>query len=424
MKNFLHNILILIVVFSASQLFAAKEKNFDTAKENADEAFSELSGENSYKESQKDVQKAFTELDESMTKSTGNARPALSKSVLKGFGTGATEKAARLDALAQLSNAIVVTVSSRTEIAQSEVEGKYSQSFSEDIKTSSTTFLKGVSYTQPMKRSGEYQITAFMTAESVINTVTYLTKTLPESLEDLDPANYDGVLTKIYLAYSLLYAVTDAQIPGRQQYIDTLGKLKEQIEKLAKHGSIIFKARSDVSGKVEIDGASYELNKKIFLKPGQYDFTVKTEGFKTLSGNASIRKGDKKMVELILIPEKLGKKEVKLEIKCPVDIKTDVEKTLLDFNIVPTQNDVKQKISIEIRGNSRQVDEYARIELEIFLHTFIDGKKYKITSYKHPAFSVKRADMNARITTETRKMATAVVKKFLSSINLNEFFAE
>ena len=85
---------------------------------------------------------------------------------------------------------------------------------------------------------------------------------------------------------------------------------------------------------------------------------------------------------------------------------------------------MKQKISIEIRGNSRQVDEYARIELEIFLHTFIDGKKYKITSYKHPAFSVKRADMNARITTETRKMATAVVKKFLSSINLNEFFAE
>lgn len=424
MRHFLYNILILLIVFSTAQLFAAKDKNFDSAKENADEAFNELSGENSYKESQKDVQKAFTELDESMAKSSGSAKPTLSKSVLKGSGSGATEKAARLDALAQLSNAIVVTISSKTEIAQSEVEGKYSQSFSEDIKTSSTTFLKGVSFTQPMKRSGEYQITAYMTAESVINTVTYLTKTLPESLEDLDPANYDGVLTKIYLAYSLLYAVTDAQIPERQHYIDTLGKLKEQIEKLAKHGSIVFKARSEVSGKVDIDGAAHELNKKIFLKPGKYDFTVKTEGYKTLTGSATIRKGDKKTVELILIPEKLGKKEVNLEIKCPVDIKTDIEKVLLDFNIVPTQNEVKQKIAIEVRGTSRQVDEYARLELEIFLHTFIDGKKYKITSYKHPAFSVKRENMNERITVETRKMAAAVVKKFLSSINLNEFFSE
>jgi len=424
MKNFLYNALILLVVFSSAQLFAAKDRNFDKAKENADAAFSELSEENSYQESQKDAQKAFSELDESMTKASGSTRPALSKSVLKGFGSGATEKAARLDALAQLSNAIVVTVSSKTEIAQSEVDGKYSQSLSEDIKTSSTTFLKGVSYTQPMKRSGEYQITAYMTAESVINTVTYLTKTLPESLEDLDPANYDGVLTKIYLAYSLLYAVTDAQIPDRQRYIDTLGKLKEQIEKLAKHGSIVFNARSEVSGKVDIDGATHELNKKIFLKPGKYDFTVKTDGYKTLTGSATIRKGDKKTVELILIPEKLGKKEVNLEIKCPVNIRTDIEKVLLDFNIVPTQNEVRQKIYVEVRGTSRQVDEYTRLELEIFLHTFIDGKKYKITSYKHPAFSVKRADMNERITVETRKTATAVVKKFLSSINLNEFFSE
>ena len=310
-------------------------------------------------------------------------------------------------------------------MSQEEKDGKYSQYFKEDIKTRSDTFLKGVRFTKPEKTGNGIEITAFMTEKDVINTISYLLKTMPFDIETLPPEKFDDVLTAIYLSYSLLYAVSDAQVKERQKYINILNNLKAEIENLATSGSIYFSAKGGISGKVEISGREYALNKKIHLQPGNYNFTVKSDGYKTLGGKFFISKGDKKFVELILVPEKMGKKEVYLRVESPVRMIDDIEKTLLDFGIVPTQNkDLPHSLVVVLKGTTTKVDNYERYTLEVDVHTFKNGQKFKITHYEHKPFFVTPQNRNEKIREESRKVSTAVVKKFLSSIDLGEFFAE
>ena len=336
---------------------------------------------------------------------------------------GNSEKTAKLSSLAELGNSIVVNVSSQIQMSQEEKDGKYSQLFKEDIKTKSDVFLKGVRFTKPRKTADGFEITAFLTEKDVINTISYLLKTMPFDVETLAPEKFDDVLTSIYLAYSLLYAVSDSQVREREKYINILNNLKAEIEKLTVSGSIYFSVKANVSGQVEISGKEYSSNKKIYLQPGNYNFSVKSKGYKTINGKFTISKGDKKFVELILIPENLGKKEVFLRVYSPVRMIDDIEKVLLDFGIVPTQNDeLPNSLVVVLKGTSTKVDNYERYNLEVDVHTFKNGQKFKITHYEHKPFFVTPQNKNEKIREESRKVSIAVIKKFLSSIDLNEFF--
>ena len=264
-----------------------------------------------------------------------------------------------------------------------------------------------------------------MTEKSVINTINYLIKTMPSDIEILSPEKFDDVLTMIYLAYSLLYAVSDTQVAERQKYINILNALKGEIEKLATYGSVYFSVKPGVKGRIEIADRTFDLNKKIFLKPGNYKFSVKLDGYKNFSGSANLSKGDKKFVEIILIPENTGKKEVFLRVDSPVRMIDDIEKVLLDFGIVPTQNkELPHQLVVVLKGTAMKVDNFEKYTLEVDVHTFKNGQKFKITHYEHKPFFVTPQNRNEKIREESRKVSVAVIKKFLSSINLGEFFAE
>ena len=71
-----------------------------------------------------------------------------------------------------------------------------------------------------------------------------------------------------------------------------------------------------------------------------------------------------------------------------------------------------------------KVDSYEKYVVEVDVHTFKNGQKFKITHYAHRPFFVTQQNKNEKIREESRKVSVAVVKKFLSSIDLGEFFAE
>lgn len=349
--------------------------------------------------------------------------PALLSAVLKGTGVGDSEKNAKLDAVSQLSNAIVVNVESTTILAREEKDGNYSHSLKEDIILRSDTYLKGVSFTKPVKKDGHFETTAYMTKDSIINTINYLLKTMPSDIETLPVEKFDDVLTMIYLSYSLLYSVSDSQLPERKKYIDILGNLKNEIEKLSNYASIYFSAEYATKGKVEIADSSYEINKKIFLKPGTYKFSAKLEGYQGFSGSVTLSKGDKKSVELILIPEKLEK--ISLRVESPVRMIDDIERALLDYGIVPThKKELPHQLVIIVNITSMKIDNYEKQTVSVDLHTFKNGEKFKITHYEHKPFFTTQQNREEKIKEEKRKISVAIAKKFLSSTNLKEFFGE
>lgn len=416
------SIFLILPVFVTLQLSTGhKSENFNKAKRTAEAAFDELDG----KIPEPALRPAAEKKEKTVQGAVLTDDDFFSFAVLKGKGTGNDEKSAKMSALAELGNSIVVNVSSVLQMSQEDINGKYSQYVKEDIKTRSDVFLKGVRFTKPQKTGDGVEIVAFMTEKDVTNTISYLLKQMPSDIDALDPEKFDDVLTEIYLSYSLLYAVSDSQVKERQKYISILNNLKAEIENLAVSGSVYFSARTGIAGKVEIAGKEYDLNKKIHLKPGNYNFLVKSKGYKSQSGKFTIDRGDRKFVELIMIPENLGKKEVFLRVDSSVRMIDDIEKVLLDFGIVPTQNkNLPHQIVVVVKGNSAKVDSYEKYTVEVDLHTFKNGQKFKITHYGHRPFFVTQQNKKEKIREESKKISAAVVKKFLSSIDLGEFFAE
>jgi len=401
---------------------AAKTENYENIRKNSSAAFAELEGK-------EPLSKPHGENERS-----GGGKPAfddlenedfdLATAVLTGTGIGEDEKAAKTDALAQLGSLIVANVSSQLFMSQEENNGKYSESFKNDVVIRSDVFLKGVKFTKPVRKDENVSVTAFMTQESIINTIAYLLKTMPEDIDTLSPEKFDDVLTMIYLSYSLLYAVTDSQIPERGKYIEILNSLKKEIETAATHGSVYFSAESGAKGEVEIAGESFELNKKIFLKPGNYKFSVKLDGYKNLAGSVQLSKGDKKFVEIFLVPENPEKHEVFLKVESSLQISDDIEKALIDFGIVPTQkSELPHQIAVVVKTASVKVDNYERYTISVNISTFKNGEKFKVTHYEHTPFFVTEENRDKKVEEESSKVSSAVAKKFLSSINLKEFFA-
>ena len=403
-KVFFYNSLLLLIFFFVSCATAAKS-DYESVRQNASESFAGLEGK----------EEAFDEV--------VSGEEALFAAVLKGTGSGEDEKSAKNDALSQLANSIVADIVSKTVISQEERDGKYTESLRNDIVIRSNVSLKGVLFTKPVEKGGFVEVTAFMTRNSIENTITYLLKTMPEDIETLPPEKYDDVLTMIYLSYSLLYAVSERQVPEREKYIAALTALKAEVEKLASHGSVYFQAGSDVKGEVVIDGKSYELNKKIFLKPANCKFEVKLDGYRNVNGSVNLLKGDKKFVEIPLVPELSGNFEISLSVESPVEMSGEIEKALLDFGIVPTQKeDLPHKVVLAVKTASVQVDGYERITVSVDINTFKNGEKFKIAHYDHKPFFVTAQNRDKKVAEESRKVALAVVKKFLSTIDLKAFF--
>ena len=138
-----------------------------------------LTAKGNYSKVKKDAADAFAELDGSgpaspapASSSKKGGKPSIpdvdvETAVLKGTGYGSNEKTAKMDALAQLSHSIVAQIKGETTLSQAEKDGKYTESLSNDIAVNSAVFLKGVEYTNPKKVKQGYEVTAFMSSQSV-----------------------------------------------------------------------------------------------------------------------------------------------------------------------------------------------------------------------------------------------------------------
>jgi len=329
-------------------------------------------------------------------------------------------------ALGELSNTIVASIKADSSFSQKEKDGKYTETLKNDIQINSSVFLKGVGFTSPKKTGKQTMITAFMTSEAVIGTIKYLITTLPDNLDALEPVKYDRTLTTIYLAFSLLHSVSQRDVPQKAKFLKILAAVKKEIEKMATHGSIFFTSdKNGLKSTVNISGKEHKINKKIFLKPGKYNFFVTSVGYKKLKGSVYISKGDKRYVKLILIPENIAKTEVFVQVLSKVRVVDDIEKALLDFGIVPSKNnELPHSIVVTLKGSTVTVDKYRKYILEMDLHTFKNGQKYKITHYEHKPFFVTAQTEAAEIRKQTKKVALAVVKKFFSSIDVSDFLSQ
>lgn len=344
--------------------------------------------------------------------------------VLKGTGYGSTREKAKKNAMLQLSQAIIANVKSSVTMKQEEKDGRYSESLSTDVTLKSDLLLKGVKYSAPQKEGKEYKVVASMTVGAVKSTLGYLVSSLPSNIDNLSENRYDDVLTSIYLIHALLFAVSEKDIPFKSRLISTTIELRDEILKRITFGSVRLMVNPS-DARIKIDGKPAKNNRKVFLSHGNHTFRIEREGYRSMKGQFFISRGDKLSKVVDMMKKMEGKVPVYLRVEAPVRIVDDVEKVLLDFGLIPTTDDsTYHGIVVKMRGTTITVGKYRKYKLEVDLHSFKNKQKYKITHYEHKPFFVTPETEKSLIRNHTKKVATAVVRKFLTKIDLADFLSK
>jgi len=354
-----------------------------------------------------------------------SSNPADNRIILKADGYGANPEKAKKIALSQLSQTIISSVKANLEMKQEQKDGIYSESLKNDINVESNVLLKGVEYSKPVKEGKEFKVTASMSIKAVKNTLGYLVSILPENIDNQSSQQYDSILTNIYLTLALLYAVTENDISAKSSLVAAVTALKDEIFTRINFGSIVITTEPS-DAVITLSGKQYKSGSKIYLPPDQdYTFTIARDGYRNMTGKFYLYKGDKRSA-VVEMMKNLGRKvPVYVKVDAPVRLVDDVERVLLDFGIIPTEDpETPHAIMITMKGTTITVDKYRKYKLELDLHTFKNKVKYKITHYEHTPFFVTPETEESLIRENCKKVAEAVVKQFLTKIDLNDFLSE
>ncbi len=384
-----------------------------------------------YAKARKDAMSAFDELDGGGTPASGTTKAHAEKAfadldsssaLLKGVGYGKTPKQARIDALGQLSNAIVAKVKGVTTLSQEEKKGVYTEMLANDIAIQSESLLKGVKFSKPIKEGTQYKITAWMTQQAVMQTLQWLMSTMPATLDGMTNAELEKVMTSIHLTTALIYAVPPQSIPKRTKLLAQLTSLKREIEKRINFGSFIVAVSQPIKATITLNGKKIVANKRYYLPRAKYTLHFTADGYKKVSASFFLQRGDRKTVEIPLIPLMQQKVDVYVRVISPVRVIDAVEQVLLDYGMTPVQDpNVRHSVVIKMSGSTITVGGYRKYQLVMDLHAFKDGKKYKITHYEHKPFFVTPETEKQLIKKNARKVAAAVVKKFFAKINVKDY---
>lgn len=409
-------IIALIFIWGGTACASSpKKKNhgYDNARKNAMSAFDDLDGGGTTPvkagSTKSKANQAFTELD------TASA-------LLKGVGYGTAPQKAKTDALGQLSNAIVAKVKGVTTLSQEEKKGVYTEMLANDIAIESNSLLKGVKFSSPVKEGKQYKVVAWMTQQSVMQTLHWLMSTMPTNLDGMTNNELEKVMTSIHLTTALIFAVPAKAIPKRDSLLNTLATLKKEIEKRVNFGSFIVSLPQKVNYTLSLNGKKIEAQKRYFLPQAKYTIHFASEGYKKISASFFLKRGDRKVVEIPLVPVLAQKVDVFVRVVSPVKVINAVEQILLDYGMTPVQDSsVRHSVVIQMSGNTITVGKYRKYQLIMDLHSFKDGKKYKIVHYEHKPFFVTPETEKQLIAKNARKVAVAVTKQFFAKINVKDY---
>ncbi|NPA39612.1 MAG: hypothetical protein GXO57_04120 [Thermodesulfobacteria bacterium] len=334
---------------------------------------------------------------------------SLNEKVLKACGYGRTIKEARLNALKFLSSQILTQVEAQEVLTKKLKQHKLFKSFFSRVKLKTQAYLKGVKYSPPTKSDEFYEVCAYFTSESFVQTFKFLTSKLNIDLTSLSPSELKKAQKEAYFLLSLGYAFNNTKTIKF-----ALNKLRYIYELLNYCRLIVVTIPKNA--KVIVNETPYPSGKLILLPPNRlYLIKVVAEGYRPKEFSLYAFKGEKisKLIEL----QKVFKNPVKI---CITSNDSLTKKLAIEFlvnsNVNPVScNATKYRLELELHDDKLTIDQYRRHLLTLVIRFYEHGALKRVIKGKLKPFFTFKNYNDTLYQTKLKLLINTLLCNFLNS---------
>jgi hypothetical protein len=320
-------------------------------------------------------------------------------------GYGATPQKAKSNALSSLSQFFESKIDSRVESAIKVTNDHVDEKLENQLKVVSKSFLKGVNYGKVTKQGDSYTVKAHITKSSMKETIRFLHDEVANLQYDkLSQTQMREKLEKVSFLKSM------SSFIGNKRFIFDAKQSESELLKYLNQSRVSF----DVDPKqalITVNGKQYKSHEYFFLIPGEYNFRVEYQGFRSEENNFYVSKGQRLNKHVELVPLSVGNVRMVLQANNS-DLLAAAKKVLLDQNIEVSRNNEGQyamyfqltkKKTVEIDGM-----QFFNMKASVSLK---EGSR-EVIMKKAVLKNKTEAYLNNKMSILGKKLTQAVLKKY------------
>jgi len=321
-------------------------------------------------------------------------------------GQGNSIKEAKADALRQISEQIVVSITSEYNKKESVSSNIYKKNISTQLNAKSSLILKGIEYLVDTKVGSLYEIKARFTSKSYKNSVDYL-----YSLIDIDLSLLSRHKIEKLLVYTLYLKAINTLVSYDLVLRDNIKAKEDEIYRYLNLSRVSFVIKPK-DANIEIDTQLIHSNETKFFKSGSHSYVVSKKGYLTERATFSSYKGEHKVIKLSLLPDRL--KKYNFSISAQPNLKSTANAIIMDYNL---SKYTKNNIMIEIleKISKHKMDSVVIAKVTLNYNALLDGKSIKSVKAKYKINGFME-NINHKIEEKSQKITKLAIKKLLQKI--------
>ena len=291
-------------------------------------------------------------------------------------GIGKSKDLARANALANLSQQILVNVSSATRSSIVSDNDSVERNAETEVNLQSDIRFQGVEFSKFKKKfRGGWSVNAILTDDALKQTIYYLDERLPKNIDGLTSSQVTRSHQEVEQLQALLHFASQQKLPiSRQAAIEVRARSVSDALKLriGNYGWVRFLPPTNVHFNdnfiIEIDDEQIKTSTKVFLTVGEHRYRILRKNYATEEGRLRISRGREERTNLFLV--KLPSDPVRLKI----DVQTQLPETKEIIENALTEILTRYQVIIDERADltlrARADAEYNE-SIENFEHLFV-----------------------------------------------------
>lgn len=336
--------------------------------------------------------------------------------ILQADGSGQSPNDAKKNALQELVFNIKSSVeTSMKSSVKVETGDKVSRNTQSDIKVSGKSYFEGLQYSDPILKDGYYQVRVVVTQKSLESTLKALYKEISLPIETLSKKQQRVALEKLSILRALLsYKTSNMDVANITP--KKLAKIEFLLNRSLNMAKVIFKTNTP-SASIELNDKTYTTNTPIFLEPGNYSYTIKSDGYHSENGKFYAQAGSLKSIKKSLIKQSSQKLKVYVFTDNQFDIKEVVDSILSSYGVGISRTSHANN-AFGFKFKKKLVTKLGTMKFYKFSLT-VDAYKGSEIFMTKTATLKKVAD--SKLMSKSSQLAKALTKALLKRIDMQEF---
>ncbi len=324
---------------------------------------------------------------------------------LNGDGYGKSENEARENALATLSQQILVDVDSSASAKVTEKNGTVDKSAETEVALESHIKFQGVVFEKAKRKRKTYHVRAILSDNALRQTILYLAENLPDDIDGLTRLQISDAYHEARQLRALFNfaAQQNLAIPGGNAIAKNAANVESELQlRLGNYGWVRFIPPVSVALNnnftITIDEKNVATASKIYLPVGSFRYQITRDGYATEQGILRISRGREERTQLALV--RLPKEAINVTIVVDAHdrntsdvIMRALEEILLQYNIqIVKDSPLILNANADIQANTA-VKDFEHLQVNLSLNFKRSGRTLTSSSQNIRLFDTEKIDV-------------------------------